>query len=115
MKDIMLKKRYLLIVIFCAFMCASCGSNSEINNAELTMKQFYDMEDFSTIVVGESTYNDVYAIAPFESIYSTSYGGMCEFPTKDGGVIRIKFLEDELVVGSIEEIFVDGTKIDACE
>lgn len=60
------------------------------------------MDDFKTIKVGESTCQDVYEIAPLDSLMVTSYGAMCEYPTQDGRYICIKFYASELIVGLIK-------------
>ena len=72
-------------------------------------QKYYSMNDFEHIVEGESTYQDVYDIAPPESVQVTSYGVMCEYPMEDGGCIRIKFYGEEPIVGTIE---VDLKKTD---
>ena len=68
------------------------------------MKEYYVKADFQSITVGESTFQDVYKIAPWEFLQTTSYGGFCEYPTHNGGCIRIKFYGKELLVGEIEEV-----------
>lgn len=70
---------------------------------EVSMKK-YSIEDFQSITIGESTYHEVYDIAPVESLHITSYGAFCDYPTQSGGYIRIKFYGKDLVVGAIEEI-----------
>lgn len=59
-------------------------------------------EDFDSITIGESTFRDVYDIAPQETMHVTSYGGFCDYPMKDGGYIRIEFYGKDLTVGAIE-------------
>ena len=68
------------------------------------MKEYYKKEDFQSIVIGESTFNDVYQIAPSESINITSYGGFCEYPMQNGGYVVIKFYGEDLIVAGIEEM-----------
>ena len=68
------------------------------------MKDYYTREDFQSIVIGKSTYQDVYVIAPIETLQITSYGGFCDYPMQNGGYVRIKFYEKNLIVGDIEEI-----------
>ena len=63
----------------------------------------YTMADFSSIIVGVSTPDDVGAIATTDSMLITSYGGQCKFPAKGGGYIVIKFNGPELVVSAIEQ------------
>ncbi len=66
------------------------------------MDEYYTKEDFNSIIIGESTHRDVFNIAHIELLYITSYGGLCEFPTENGGYICIKFYGKDLIVGSIE-------------
>lgn len=67
-----------------------------------TMKSYYTLDDFQSIVIGESTFQDVYDIAPSISLTTTSYGGFCEYPSADGKYIHIKFYGAEMIVGAIE-------------
>ena len=64
----------------------------------------YSIEDFQAITIGESTYREVYEIAPPESLQITSYGAFCYYLRQSGGYICIKFYGKDLIVGSIEEI-----------
>lgn len=64
----------------------------------------YEMQDFSDITVGKSTANDVYEIAPIDTMIVTSFGGVIEYPMKDGSYIQIKCLGPELTVTSIEKV-----------
>lgn len=87
----------------------------KIYNEDLTegsMKVYYNKEDFQSIVTGKSTYQDVYNVAPSETMQVTSYGGVCEYPMQDGGCIRVKFYGKELIVGMIEEIDLSTVKND---
>ena len=68
------------------------------------MDKYYSAADFKNIVIGESTYRDVYETASTETMYITSYGGYCEYPIKDGGCVRIKFNGADLIVSEIEVI-----------
>lgn len=106
----MKKMRYLyvFVVIYTTFMIlfGGCGSTSSTSNGafdRVDMKDYYSKEDFDSIVIGESVFQDVYNIAPPESLQVTSYGGLCKYPMQSGGYIWIKFLGKELVVGAIEE------------
>ena len=81
-----------------------CGNKRDNNgNKEIYMKEYYAIEDFDSISIGNSSFKDVYEIAPIDSMQTTSYGGFCEYPTENGGCIRIKFQGKELIVFSIEE------------
>ena len=68
------------------------------------MQDYYTKEDFKSITIGESTYQDVYNIASSESMQMTSYGGFCEYPMQNGGYVRIKFYGKDMIVGAIEEV-----------
>ena len=67
-------------------------------------KNYYTEENFQSIKVGESTFRDVYEIAPTETMQVTSYGGFCEYAMENGGSIRIKFVGEGLVVDDVEVI-----------
>lgn len=105
MKRIM---NWIIIAAICLVGMASvfgCGLIPSTNDGrEAAMKDHYTREDFQSIVIGESTYQDVYAIAPMEALQITSYGGFCDYPMQNGGYVRIKFYEKNLIVGDIEEI-----------
>jgi hypothetical protein len=83
---------------------SGCCPRSNINDfGEESMIEYYQKEDFQSIIIGESTFLDVYIVAPTESMQVTSYGGFCEYPMEDGGYVRIKFYGEDLIVGAIEE------------
>lgn len=95
----------VLIALFIATMLinTSCEQYANIgNNSEEPMKSYYTLDDFQSIVIGESTFQDVYDIAPPISLTTTSYGGFCEYPSADGKYIHIKFYGAEMIVGAIE-------------
>lgn len=95
----------VLIALFIAMMLlnTSCEQYSNPNsNAEESMELYYTLDDFQSIIVGESTFQDVYDIAPPISLTTTSYGGFCEYPSADGKYIHIKFYGAEMIVGAIE-------------
>lgn len=71
---------------------------------ETSMIDYYNKEDFKSITIGESTWKDVFSIAPTQSMQITSYGGYCDFPMQTGGCIRIKFQGKNMIVWAIEEI-----------
>ena len=80
------------------------------NSSEVSMSQYYCKDDFQSIVIGESTYQDVYQIAPPDCVHLTAYGGFCEYPMQDGGCLRIKFYGSQMIVGMIEVDVQDITK-----
>lgn len=100
--------RYTVCIVFCLIfmtVLSGCDSMSSSNNSDgVAMGDYYKIEDFQAIVIGESTLHNVYEIAPVESMQVTSYGGFCEYPMQDGGCIRIEFYGEDLIVGAIEEI-----------
>lgn len=109
----MKKIKYWVICMVTCFMSMALflGCNSTSNTNELgggTMINYYKMEDFQSITIGESTYYDVYKVAPTGPVQITSYGGFCEYPMQNGGCIRIKFCGESLIVGAIEEIERQG-------
>ena len=73
--------------------------------------QYYTMEDFSSLVVYQSTYEDVCKLIPQEQQpemnkrNSISY---CDYPTEAGGFIRIFYLGKELMITAIEHYPVSG-------
>jgi len=72
-----------------------------------TTKQYYTMDDFDSIVVGESTLADVIALYPPEessTTIPTAVGTFSDYPMQGGGYIRIKFYGKDLIVFSIEKI-----------
>ena len=69
-----------------------------------SMDSCYEANDFNSIQVDVSTLKDVYDLAHPETMQITSYGGFCDFPLKNGNLLRIKFHGKDLIVFSIEEI-----------
>ena len=106
---------FVMLLLLFVIILASCNDSEfkhyqkqEISKVfdlgEASKKNYYVIEDFESITIGESTYKDVYNIASQESMQVTSYGGVCEFPIKNGGYIVVKFYGEDLVVGVIEEL-----------
>ena len=94
----------------CMYLLNGCKKIDPPNYlSEVPMYNYYQKEDFKSIIIGKSTYKDVYNIAPTETMQITSYGGVCEYETQTGGCIRIEFYGKELVVGNIEEETGDGS------
>lgn len=99
----------LLLVI----LLVGCGSKSDIVDSNDTLNEsnledvYYTMDDFKSIIIGESTFQDVYNIAPNEQMRATSYGGLYEYPMQSGGYILIKFYGSDLIVGAVEEVSND--------
>ena len=93
----------LVLIVLVAFLFGCNLKSSEADFNEGNMRKYYTKEDFQFIVVGESTYYDVYNVVPADSMQVTSYGGFCEYPMQNGVYIRIKFYGTDLIVGAIEE------------
>ena len=94
----------LTIISLLLTLLVGCGREPKLHRAPAAeMKEHYTMEDFKTITIGESTYWDVYLVAPSQSMQVTSYGGICEYPMENGGRICVKFLGKDLIVGTIEQ------------
>lgn len=105
MKRIMNWIIFVSICLVCMAFVFGCRLISSTNDGrEVSMKDYYTREDFQSIVIGKSTYQDVYVIAPIETLQITSYGEFCDYPMQNGGYVRIKFYEKNLIVGDIEEI-----------
>jgi hypothetical protein len=82
-----------------------CDSNTGINDSTDVSTIYYNKkEDFQSITIGKSTFQDVYEIASPESMQVTSYGGVCEYPMQNGGYVRVKLYGKDLIVGDIEEV-----------
>ncbi len=105
-------KQILMIISF-IFVLSLVGCKSKATNNDFSIKSpknYYTKQDFKSIIIWESTYQDVYDIASSQVMFVTSYGGYCEYPMSDGGCIRIKFYGPDLIVGMIEELKTgDGT------
>lgn len=101
MRKILLRNvGFLCMVLVIVVTTSACNTHN--HSADVSRKKYYSEEDFQTIIVDESTYRDVYEIAPEGTMQVTSYGGVCKYPTKDGAYIIIKFYGSQLVVGSID-------------
>ena len=101
-----MKKIYCFFVIVyfleIAFLFTACNLLYGEKKADMNIKDYYVVEDFNSIIIGESSYKDVYEIAALDSIQITSYGGFCEYPMKDGRIIRIEFTGKDLIVSNIK-------------
>ena len=104
----MLMKLFVCLILCLSISISVSGCELIYENDDRSgtnMKIHYSIEDFQSIKIGESTVNDVYILAPTgESMQVTSYGAFCDYPMKNGGIIRIKFEGKDLIVTSIEEI-----------
>ncbi len=98
-------KSQILPILIAISLFSGCRGQSNTNaTGEVLMQEYYKLEDFRWVTIGETNFQDVYKIATSESMQITSYGGVCEYPIYGGGYIRIKFYGKDLVVGSLEKI-----------
>ena len=81
----------LCVLILCTTVC-------------LLRNKYYDLNDFDSIVIGESSIMDVWLIAPNNMFCVTSYGGCLEYDMKDGGRIIVEFQGPDYVVRNIRII-----------
>ena len=82
------------------------NATTEKQNEDISLtKEYYTLEDFASIIIGESTFYDVYDLAPnMRFLSGTSYGARCEYPMKDGALC-IKFSGKDMVVLAVEEVY----------
>ena len=52
---------------------------------------YYELEDFESIVMGQSTLRDVYELVPFDEAWPSAQGLLLRYPTEDGKWIVVKF------------------------
>lgn len=95
-----MKKTIGCILIACLLLCTLLFFNSDRESIKTT--DTYTLEDFDSIVVSESTLEDLNRIAVCDRLYLTSFGGVLEYPTEDGRWIRIKIVGANSVVESVE-------------
>ncbi|MBQ8732518.1 MAG: hypothetical protein IJY82_06795 [Oscillospiraceae bacterium] len=67
-------------------------------------KKYYTMEDFDSIIIGQSTMKDVFVIAPTKYAVVTSYGSLVEYPMQNGRWIQIRTYGPNGIVFAIEEV-----------
>ena len=94
--------RFVLLCIILTFLVSGCtNQTTSTTGNEEYMNNCWVLNDFDSIVIGQSNAQDVNNIAPVEYLHLTSYGGYCEYPMQDGKVIHIDFYGPDLVVGKI--------------
>lgn len=100
-----MNRKLVLILAFLAILAGTTAISLFIDRggAEKPMA-VYSIDDFSEIVVSSSTIADVQVIAPINKLYVTSFGGIAEYPTKDGKWIQIRFYGADLTVEAIEVV-----------
>ena len=97
-----MKKTTGYILIACLLLFTLLFFNPDRESVKTT--DTYTLEDFDSIVVSESTLEDLNRIAVCDQLYVTSFGGVLEYPTEDGHWIRIKIVGANAVVESIEVV-----------
>ncbi len=65
---------------------------------------YFTMENFESLIVGESTFNDVLDIACPYKTFLSAYGFDCVYPMADGKWILVRINGDIHCVGAIEII-----------
>ena len=100
------KTKFVTFVILIILLVNGVSCSKQNKSDEVSM-QYYTMDDFNTIIVGKSTYRDVYEVAKPELVQATSYGCYCLFDTNDNNKICIKFYGSDLIVGHIELLSAD--------
>ena len=61
----------------------------------------YSLEDFKSVLVGETSYNDLWNAGLNPLIYISPIGDIEEYPLEGGGYLRLMF-DEKLIVKSIE-------------
>ena len=85
---------FLLIIIFMLPFFSTMHSEKSTS--------YYSIEQFSSLVLKESTVSDVEKIANIDRLYCTSFGAVAEFPTEDNRWIQIRLTGADLIVDSIQ-------------
>lgn len=77
-----------------------CAIGEAAESVDITdpQKKFYTLEDFASIVVGESTSWDVRMIYPQRGMTAVSFGGLQEIPMEGGGFIVIEYQGPDMYV-----------------
>lgn len=78
-------------------------TSREDSNSETSIdSEYYEMDDFSKIVIGESTLDDVLEIIPLPEspgfAVPTSYGSAFHYPSKNNSQIVVAFNDDWVVI-----------------
>ncbi len=94
----------LLVMTACIDKNIKDGTKTETVEPEAGINDdtCFNIEDFSCIVVGQSTFQDVYEITSCGGLVSSACGGAAEYPTENG-YVRIEFSGSDLVVVRLEE------------
>ena len=99
-------KHLPFVIIICTVLAASlaaCNASSTVTDSGAeTETVCYNINDFQSLKIGESTFDDVYNVAPDFTMYAASYGALCEYASDTGGKIWVKLYGEELIWGAIE-------------
>ena len=91
------------ILLHCFLFCLLIIFLEGCSNNKIGEKSnMYSLDQFDSIIVGESTSRDVRNIVSNETLLVTSFGAVSEYPAADGQYIRIKYTGSDLIVSSIE-------------
>ncbi len=97
-------KHLPFVIIICTVLAASlaaCNASPTVTDSQ-TETVCYNINDFQSLKIGESTFDDVYNVAPDFTMYAASYGALCEYASDTGGKIWVKLYGKELILGAIE-------------
>ena len=105
------KIRLIVLILICLMlMTLFVGCNSTTNtpsSSKANKMNYYSKEDFQSLTIGVSNFEDLDNIASPESIQVTSYGACCNYLMQNGGYVRIKLYGKDLIVGAIEEVLCE--------
>ena len=87
-------KKMIIAAVLCFLLL--CGTYLFI-----LLKPYHTIEDFAWVTIGKTTIDQINLIAPASIFMYTSFGGMSEYPTKDGKFILIRYYGPDLIIGDI--------------
>lgn len=85
--------KVFLIVLLCVFVLVAAY-------LFILFKPYRSMAEFAWVKIGKTTYDQVVWVFP-GTVMHTSFGGIGEYPTRDGRFIVIRYYGPDLVVGDI--------------
>ncbi|MBQ8523043.1 MAG: hypothetical protein IJ457_00290 [Clostridia bacterium] len=104
------KFKYFLaaIMMFICFMpgCESATTSTlgtTQSSKDLAMNYYYTKEDFNSLKIGESTFEDLCNLAEPETIWVLAFGLRCRYPMQNGGYVEIDCYGGDKIVGAIRE------------
>lgn len=95
-----------IVFILCLMLAFAGCANGNSTQPETVPPHMYTLEDFSSLVEGESDLEDINDIIATDykmGMLATSYGGLLKFPLEDGGYVQIRMYmqNGEMIVGKI--------------